>query len=385
MSIKPKLVCPPDYSVLVLRFAECKKLGVVKGTSTLLSTDLSNFAIPCTNFSERRFTLKPGKTQKLDISDIAVYWDLAETYNFIYEDAGVADGTTHQFDILDEDNQPLTSITFTIDAGNPLYATFPIAFATSLAGNLIAKDLITAEYGTGLSDVTVIAKSKGTKYNYLMTYDTLNVSLPGTYVHPGTLIQKSLKYPEGRVRAIFLYADYTRADVSTCTCGCTDTSGVLLSNVKNFQWAYDSDYTRKKTPNLLSGVIVNADAATPSQDNGNGTQTFQWLTTGNTAAYHLEVNELVTLNTLTNNPYGYITNIDGYNITVNRTGFGTGMSTDIIQKAWSPSAVEWKVAGEMIFLSGGQDVYDTDSLYTETIWIKNTQNYDVPFTAIIVS
>jgi hypothetical protein len=204
-------------------------------------------------------------------------------------------------------------------------------------------------------------------------------------VHPGTLIQKSLKYPEGRVRAIFLYADYTRADVSTCTCGCTDTSGVLLSNVKNFQWTYDSDYNRKKTSNLLSGVIVNADVATPSQDNGNGTQTFQWLTTGNTAAYHLEVNDLVTLNTLTNNPYGYITNIDGYNITVNRTGFGTGMNTDVIQKAWSPSTVEWKVAGEMIFLSGGQDVYDTDSLYTETIWIKNTQNYDVPFTAIIVS
>jgi len=132
-------------------------------------------------------------------------------------------------------------------------------------------------------------------------------------------------------------------------------------------------------------VLVDSDASILAQQNLDGSQTFKWLTTGNAAAYHIEVGDLVTLNTLTNNPYGYITNIDGYFITVDRQGFGTGLETDQLVKSYAPAGIEWRTAGEMLFISGGQDVYDEDRLYTETIWIHNTQNYDVPFTAIIVS
>jgi hypothetical protein len=384
MSIVPKLLCPPDYSILALRFTECKKLGIVKGITTLLSYDLSNFFIPLTNFAEKRFTIKAGKTKKLSIDDIAVYWELQETYEFVATDPQVADGTSHTFEMFDEDGQSLGTLSFTVDAADPDYEDFATAFATALSssGNAGLAGLITAEYSTTEdSYVQVTAKAKGVKYTYLLTYDVGSPAL--TYEHPGTLVTGYLKYPEGRVRAIFIIAEYAKANTSTC--GCTDKSGEILSNVKNFKWAWDGDYTRKLIENLPTGVIVNADAADPNQQTPNNTQTFQWQVSGNSAAYHLNVGDMVKLSGDAD-PYAFITDIDGFNITINRQSFTAATpGIDELYKEWAPATVEWKVAGEMLFISGGQDVYDADRLYTETIWINNPQNYDIPFVAIIVS
>jgi len=388
MSIKPKLVCPPDYSILSLRFTECKKLGVVKGITTLLAVDLQDFFIPLTNFSERRFTLKAGKTQKIDISDIAVYADLKEQYTFKYKDAAVADGTSHIFSMYDEEGVVLLGqIAFTVDINNPLFATFAKAFATALGLNLTLAGYMTAAYGPLQSQVTATATSPGVKYTYLLEYDTTGWGLtnPHPYNHPGTLVTKFQKYPEGRVRALFLYADYGKANPDMSTCNCCNASGDLMSNVKNFKWMFDEEYTKKQKAEYTTNVLLNSDAGNIAQQNPNGTQTFQWLSVGNAAAYNLEVGNLITINTTAYNPYGYITDIDGYNITVNRQGFGTGNMNDMAIKSWVPTTLEWKTGGEMLFLSGGQDVYDTDHLYMQTIWLQNPQNYDIPFTAIIVS
>lgn len=389
MSIKPKILCPPDYSILSLRFAECKKLGVVKGTQTLLQIDLSNFYIPLTNYSERKFTIKAGQSKKLDIGDLASYWDLKEAYSFVYNNTGVSNLTTHRFSMYDETGMTLLGqMSFTVDVTNLFQQTFAQAFEYALQNNVELKALITASFGPAESQVLVTASTAGIRYRYMMEYDIngFGGTVDFPYMHPGTLVTKNLKYPEGRVRAIFIYPEYAKADTSTCGGKCMDTSGDLLSNVKNFKWAYDSDYTRKQNAAALTGVIVNSNSSSGAdQYNQDGTQTFQWLATGNAPGYVLNVGDLVTLNTLTDNPYGYVTNIDGYNITVDRQGFGTGMLTDQLVKKWSPTNVEWRVAGEMLFLTGGQDVYDADRLYTETIWINNPQAYDVPFTAMIIS
>ena len=389
MSIKPKILCPPDYTILSLRFTECKKLGVVKGTQTLLQTDLSNFFIPLTNFSEKKFTVKAGKTKKLEIGDLASYWDLKESYGFIYNDEGVANGTTHRFSVYDETGEELLAqVNFTVDAGDPPRPTFLLTLAYVISINKPMSDLITLTSGTAASQFSVAANTAGIRYKYLMEYDISGFggSNPAPYLHPGTLITKNVKYPEGRVRAIYLYAEYARADGSTCTCGCVDNSGDLLSNVKNFKWVWDSDYSRKQKTEYNTGIVVNAQPELNSlQNNANGTQTFQWLDSGNPAAYRLSVGDLITLNTTAGNPYAYITAIDGYNITVDRQGFGSGTGSDQLIKKYAPLPIEWKTAGEMLFISGGQDVYDTDFLYTETLWINNPQGYDIPFTAIIIS
>lgn len=393
MSVKPKLVCPPDYSILSLRFTECKKIGVVKGVTTLLSYDLSNFFIPITNFTEKRFTIKSGATKKLDIGDTAVYWPLQETYNFIADLANdpnrVADLTSHTFSVFEDEEHTnaLASISFTVDSTNPGYTTFAEAFETEY-GNNSSMGIVSQDQGPALSEFTIAAVAKGVKYYYLMSYDTANPS--GPYLTPGTLTQKSEKYPEGRVRAIFLMADYQRADTSTCTCGCTDPSGELLSNVKNFKWTWDSEYTRKQKSSYNTKIYVNADASDATQQVGT-TQVFQWTDPAATnvwvsrVPYNLEIGDLITLDETPNNPYAYVTDIDGYNITIDRQGMGVVAGNSYIVKKYAPSAIDWKIGGEMLFISGGQDVYDADRLYTETIWINNTQNYDIPFTAIIVS
>lgn len=386
MSVKPKLLCPPDYSILALRFTECKKLGVVKGITTMFAFDLSNFFIPLTNYAEVKFTVKSGKKKKLDIGGIASFSELNETYQFIYTDAGVADGTSHIFTIYDEDSLQLEQITFTVDALVDAYADFPTAFATELAANVDLTALITAEYNVNeLSEVTVSADAKGIKYKYLLEYDSTGAAT-GPYEHPGNLIQQDYKYPEGRVRAIFLYADYARVDSKTCSCNCcADPSGDLLSNVKNFEWSWNNDYTKKQVGANLTGIIVNADAADAGQQNLDGTQTFQWLNTGNSAAYYLKVGDMVTIDAITDNPYTFVTAIDGFNITVDKQGVGTGTGTDQLITKFAPEAIDWKTAGEILFISGGQDVYDANYFYTDTVWIRNTQNYDIPFVAIIVS
>jgi hypothetical protein len=390
MSVKPKLVCPPDYSILSLRFTECKKIGVVKGVTTLLSYDLSNFFIPLTNYTEKRLVVKAGETRKLDINDIAVYWPLQEKYNFIADNSNrVDDLTTHTFTLYDEYFNLLSTISFQVDSTDPNFIDFPTAFKYVFNQNTVMSGYIAEpEFGPATSQFVVTAVAKDKKYIYLMQYDTGNPN--GEYKHPGTLIQKSQKYPEGRVRAIFLYADYMKADASTCTCGCTDPSGELLSNVKNFKWAWDSDYVKKQYAALNTKIYVNASASIPSQQNGNGTQTFQWeeptvLPYADRLPYNLEVGQLLTINDTANNPYAYVIDIDGYNITIDKSGMGSNPAYRNLIKKYAPTPIDWKTNGEMLFISGGQDVYDTDRLYTETIWINNTQNYDIPFTAIIVS
>jgi hypothetical protein len=388
MSVKPKLVCPPDYSILSLRFTECKKLGVVKGINTLVQYDLSNFFIPLTNYSDRRFTVKGGTKKKLDIGDLAVYGEIQESYSFKSSSIdSIENGTSHSFQIFDETGTTsLALITFTVDFDDPAYQDFATGFQTAFSQNTVMDNIINVTYSvTDSTGFTVTAAKPGVQYRYTMIYDTVSWSTPVPYTTPGTLVTPHLKYPEGRVRGFFLFADYAKVDTKTCTCGCTDASGDLLSNVKNFKWAWDGDYQKKQPANTLTGVLINADSSSASQRNLNGTQTFQWLSTGAYAPYQIKVGDLITLNSSSNSPYAYITEIDGYNITVDRQGFGNGTNTDAIVKKYFPSEIEWKVAGEMLYIPGGQDVYDTDRLLTETIWIHNPQGFDIPFNVIVIS
>ena len=398
MSVKPKLVCPPNYSILSLRFTECKKIGIVKGVSTLVSYDLSNFFIPLTDFSERRFTIKAGKTEQLDIGNIAVQTPLNEIYMFDASSIYVVPLTQHLISIYADEEHTvlLSSIAFTYTFPLPPLNTFRQSFQAVYDITPAFSSLVELIFGstTSAAQFSLKARNTDTKYYYEMTYDTL---APVPYVTPGTLIQKSQNYPEGRVRAIFLMADFDRVDKNTCGCNCChDPSGTLLSNIKNYKWSWDSEYQRKQPSAYLTKIYVNADASSLSQLTAGGTQTFQWTDPANTSTwvtrvpYNLEVGDLITLNDPTfPNPYAYVTNIDGYNITVDKTGFGAGLGASFyIIKKYSPSVIDWKVGGEMLFLSGGQDVYTSnplDRLYTETIWINNTQNYDIPFTAIIIS
>jgi hypothetical protein len=347
---------------------------------------LSNFYIPVTNYSDRRFTVKAGATKKIDIGDLAIYGEIKEAYSFKAQTLeSIADGTTHSFQLYDESGTSIALITFIIDFADPAYVDFPTAFQTALTQNTAMTSVITVQKDdNNLSAFTATGTTAGTQYKYLMSYDILSWSTERPYLTPGTLVTPNLKYPEGRIRGLFLYADYAKATTSS-NCNCTDKSGDLLSNVKNFKWTWDGEYEKKQAPNLATGVLINADSSSAAQRNADGTQTFQWLTTGAYAPYKLKVGDLITINSSSNNPYAYITEIDGYNITIDRQGLGNGGNTDLLVKKYAPAPIDWRVAGEMLYIPGGQDVYDTDYLSTQTIWVHNPQKFDIPFSAIVIS
>ena len=82
MSLKPPIVCPPDYSILAFRISECKLASVVKGVSKLASLDLNSLYIPIAEHTEGTLTLKGGTERVINIDDIAEYGPLPETFTF---------------------------------------------------------------------------------------------------------------------------------------------------------------------------------------------------------------------------------------------------------------------------------------------------------------
>jgi len=373
MSITPRLKCPPDYSILSFRFVDCKKVGIVKGISKEVDVDLKDFFIPITEYSERKFTLKAGQVQRLDAGNLFNYGEQNETYQFVPDDLiNVADGTTHKLEIFSsEDGSPLYSGTF-------VYVYDLVTAPTFLDGlknfynadeNLKALfDLFTGD--PAKQDFTLSAKLEGVKYCHIFTFNSASLA---PYAHPGTLTLPYRKWENGRIKIIFVLAHYT--DKFTPT------------NEKNFQWIGDDEYQRLSNPKKLNVKVIT--------DALNNSTSFKWYDTfdsdGNLSSYNTRFPYNVFLNDLirTNktNLMGFVQSVDGYNIATNES-IGTDIpqiDPQYIQKVFSPNSLDWKTSGELLALTGGEEVDSTDKLNIETIWLKNNQSFDIEFEVIIAS
>jgi len=85
---------------------------------------------------------------------------------------------------------------------------------------------------------------------------------------------------------------------------------------------------------------------------------------------------------------GFVQSVDGYDVTVNE-GIGllnnVNLDQQYIQRVFSPNSLNWKTSGEMLTLTGGEEVDSTDKLNIETIWLKNNQSFDIEFEIILAS
>lgn len=379
MSIVPPLNCPPDYSIMAFRLVDCKKFGVVKGVEKLLAIEGKDLFIPLAQYEEKTLTLKAGTTKKIDISTVASFNDQTEGFSFNVDIANrpniFASGTRHKYTLFDEDLNVLGSFQFELGTD---YDTFYDAVtaevaASSAINGAVAFSIINSVDTTGSFSIT--AKSSGVKYRHLWEFQ-LNIAYQPyfqTLQHPGNLIFKNQKYPEGRVKMMMIYALYDNAK-TTSGCNCTDNSGDLLSNKKSFQWALDSEYNRVVFP------------STPITTNLNTypVSTFQWnQSSTDHIGYYFAANDGVALTSGTGNVSG-ISSINGFTVNVGgNVGGGTGAQS--LQKAALPSDIPWKNGGDFLFFSGAQDVTTSDKLYVETVWLKNPQNYDIPFKILIGS
>lgn len=370
MSITPRLKCPPDYSILSFRYVECKKVGIVKGISKEVDVDLKDFFIPVSEYSERRITLKPGEVQRIDAGNLFNYGEQNETYYFEPDDlVNVASGTTHRIEIFSsEDGSLLYTTQFTFILDIPETPDFLTRFTSYYNSDETLQSYLSfAKDDIGKQSFTLANVKAGEKQLYRFTF---NINSLQPYYHPGDLTIPYRKWDNGRLKIIFILAHI--GDKFT------------LTNQKNFQWAFDDEYQSLIRPKKWNTKIL-TDAA-------NDSDTLTWYdefdNDGNLLTYEkrpaYQISEGSMIRTDKTNNSGYIQSITGYTITVDE-GVGNSLPGQYIQKLYSPNAINWRTSGEMLSLSGGEEVNDTDKLNIETIWLKNNQTFDLSFEIILAS
>lgn len=367
MSVIPKIICPPDYSIRCFRLIDPMSFGIIKGAATEIAIPTKGICIPVNRYDDKRLVLKAGSTLKVDISGIAEYGDLQEEYQFTVDLNSTPDilseGTKHKYELYDSELNLLSSIEFTVSG------TFSESLLTAVSGNSTIYGLMnfdTTDIANG--NFTVTANTKGIKYRHVFYFDLdgFGGSDPYPYIHPGNLVQKYRKYPDGRAKVMLIIPEFSR--VNTDSCGCTDSSGAMLSNKKYFQYALASDYENAKNPS--SPILVEGEDTS-----------YVWnQQSTDHIGYHFNTGDLINMSTASTKR-ALIQSVQGYAVTTD-TEIGNNTQT-YLNHVWSPSNVTWRTGGEMNLFTGGQDVYDTDRLFIETIYLKNPHTFDIPMRILI--
>ena len=192
--------------------------------------------------------LRAGKTQKLDIDGISEYGDLKETFEFSVTTDQVGAGTTHKYELYDEELSLIGSTEFTVSENFNDSLADAISASSTIASNVSFTE---GTINSGKFNFKVSAVTPGIKYRHLFHFDVdgFGGSDVYPYLHPGNLTQKYRKYPNGAVKIILIVAEFSK--VNTDSCGCADSSGELLSNKKYFQYSFAGDYEKKSTTPIL--------------------------------------------------------------------------------------------------------------------------------------
>ena len=369
MSVIPKIVCPPDYSVRCFRLVDPMSFGIVKGVQNEVTIPTKGICIPVDRYDDRRILLRANSTIKLDISGIASYGELNETYQFLVDLSKypniLSQETQHKYSLYNEDLTLIEEITFTVGSS------FAVSMSSAVEQSMEIKNLLKFDYSmVEQGKINVTATKAGIKYRHVFSFDLDGFGGVNNFpfLHPGNLTKKNRKYQGGRVKVILIVPEFEKVDTSTC--GCSDNSGVVLSNKKYFQYALASDYEKHKSP------------ATPILASGNmfGTSyTWKQASTDH-IGYHIHVNDLINMSS---DQYkrSIVQSINGYDFAVD-AAFGNS-SESYLNHVWSPSTVSWKTGGELNLFTGAQDVKDEDLLYIETLYLKNPQSFDIPLKVLI--
>jgi hypothetical protein len=345
-------------------------VGIVKGISKEVDVDLKDFFIPVTEYSERRITLKPGEVQRIDAGNLFNYGEQNETYHFAPNDLmNVASGSWHKLEIFSsEDGELLYTAEFQFILDIPDIPDFLTRFELYYNNDTVLQSYVTFTKGSqATQDFTLANTVAGAKQLYRFTFNTDSIA---PYYHPGDLTVPYRKWENGRIKIIFILAHI--GDKFT------------LTNQKNFQWAFDDEYQSLIRPKKWNTKIL-TDAANDSQE-------LTWydefdfegnlLTYDKRPAYQISNNTMIRTDKTNNS--GYVQNISGYTITVDE-GIGNSNPGQYIQKIFSPNTINWRTSGEILSLSGGEEVNPTDKLNIETIWLKNNQTFDLSFEIILAS
>ena len=213
--LRPNLSCPPDLSQLLFRFIERKSLGIVKGTTTISSIDMSNFFLPLGNYMQGNILLCGDTPKRIEAGSSMDFGERREIQEFdITTIPGI--GVTATLNVTEG----------TTDHGTlgPIAADTYTDFITNLKAAISANSTIATEIEFHEDDLSNIFSLRGKTYGDAFTY-TLTFT-PGGVIS-GTTTQTALRYPLGAWKLIFL---------SIIFC-----DSCIGSNKQVIEYAYDSD------------------------------------------------------------------------------------------------------------------------------------------------
>ena len=370
MSVKPPIVCPPDWSILAFRITECKLASVVKGVSKLAALDLNSLYIPIAEHTEGTLTLKAGTERVLNIDDIAEYGPLNETFSFDSLKTTVnptvfRNGSSHSYTLYDENLNVIDSFSFTINNSNPLYADFPTALTTVYYNHPLMITNVAFDAATTLTTgiLTVRANTKSTKLRHVFTFDDGSVN---ELKSPGTLLTPYTKYPKGRVKYILVFPDYDKVDTSSC--GCADASGDMKSNQKYFQYVNRGEYDEVNNPD--TNVILNVPATGVNCN-------WDYILPTDHIGYHFNANDLMKADDGVFPFRAKINYINGKDFQLDAP-ISTTYNGTLLSNVYGPAGPRWKNVGAFLFLSGATDGGDSDRCFIETVVLKNPHAFDIP-------
>jgi hypothetical protein len=213
--LRPNLSCPPDLSQLLFRFIERKSLGIVKGTTTLASTDMSKFFLPLGNYMQGNILLCGDTPKRIEAGSSMDFGERREIQEFditgivgagVTATLNVTEGTT--------DHGTLTGI------AADTYTDFITNLKAAISGNTT----IAAQIEFNTDDLSAIFSLRGKTYGDAFTY-TLTFSTVG--VVAGTVTQTAKRYPLGAWKLIMLSIVFCDSCVG--------------SNKQIIEYAYDAD------------------------------------------------------------------------------------------------------------------------------------------------
>lgn len=219
MAINSNLQCPITNNIPSLRFIDPKMLGVVSGAMTCNTIYLNNFFVPISNWSFNIVTLKPGEIKRIDISNIQSLGDRKEYYTFNLDSFFNTSPVVSSVVTLIVTSGTTEILTF--NTGTTV-AEFIVNANIAIRGNTNLTGILYCELNTE-NTIKIYSNTIGVAYTYNMS---INSGTPDLTITP-VLLQSHIRYPNGRIKVIFLMIDYDET---------------LASNLKHVEYSFDDDY-----------------------------------------------------------------------------------------------------------------------------------------------
>lgn len=220
MAANSNLICPQNSNnIPSLRFIDPKMLGVIVGSQSCSKICLSNFFVPLSNWSFNILTLKPNETKRIDISNIGSLGERKEIYHF---------NTNSYFSVSPIISAPVRILISGNKNGELIFDSgltidqFIVNCNISIRNSNFNEKL----YCEKISETVFKLYSKEIGISYTYNIEMNFGSTPSTLLE-GELIQSHIRYPNRRLKVLFLMIDYDEK---------------LYSNLKHIQYAFDDDY-----------------------------------------------------------------------------------------------------------------------------------------------